>query len=176
MTSQWLRVESAYGLIAAEFNPAATGQDARGRRTAGALLQVWLPGTADPRLRQSRSLLPQSQRVREAFEAWLSGTGTALDAIGVEYRGSEFQQRVLREMRRIRAGEVASYGELAEAAGYPNSARAVGTVCATNRVPLVIPCHRVLRAGGRLGQYAGQPELKRALLQLEGWSGAADAR
>lgn len=176
MTDQRLRIDSAYGQLAAQFDPSAVGHDARGRRTAGALVQVWLPGFAPRSVRQSRALVAGAGEVRERFESWLAGDCDALDSIGVVYNGSEFRQRVLRQMRRVKSGHVVTYGELADAAGYPNSARAAGTVCATNRIPLVIPCHRVVRAGGLIGQYAGRPELKLALLNLEGWSGAANAR
>ena len=69
---------------------------------------------------------------------------------------------------RCRAGETVSYGELAARAGNPKAARAVGTACARNPVPIVVPCHRVLPGTGRLGSYRGGPERKAALLELEG--------
>jgi O-6-methylguanine DNA methyltransferase len=78
-----------------------------------------------------------------------------------------FQQRVLFAVRRIPAGKVATYGDVAEAAGAPRAARAVGNIMKGCRVPGV-PCHRVVAAGGRLGGYGGSEGLKRALLQAEG--------
>ena len=65
-------------------------------------------------------------------------------------------------------GKTVSYGELAARAGNPKAARAVGTACARNPIPIVVPCHRVLPGTGALGNYGGGPERKRALLELEG--------
>jgi methylated-DNA-[protein]-cysteine S-methyltransferase len=68
----------------------------------------------------------------------------------------------------ISYGVTASYGTLARLSGAPNAIRAVGTTCATNPIPVVVPCHRVVRADGTMGQYRGGPAAKRALLDLEG--------
>jgi methylated-DNA-[protein]-cysteine S-methyltransferase len=65
-------------------------------------------------------------------------------------------------------GTTASYGALARLSGSPKAVRAVGTTCATNPIPVVVPCHRVIRADGALGGYRGGPAAKRALLELEG--------
>ena len=65
-------------------------------------------------------------------------------------------------------GETVTYGELAEMAGRPRAARAVGTAMATNPLPILVPCHRVVRAGGVLGAYGGGVDTKAALLALEG--------
>ena len=83
--------------------------------------------------------------------------------------GSEFQQRVLKVVRRIRYGKTMSYGVLAEKAGYPRAARAVGTVMSSNRFPIVVPCHRVVASGGKTGGYTSPQGvgLKLRLLALE---------
>ncbi len=83
---------------------------------------------------------------------------------------TRFQQAVLQRCRRIPPGEVISYGQLSTLAGFPRSARAVGTVMAKNQIPLIIPCHRVVGARGALGGYSAPNGLrmKRRLLQLEG--------
>jgi methylated-DNA-[protein]-cysteine S-methyltransferase len=65
-------------------------------------------------------------------------------------------------------GTTASYGTLARLSGSPKAVRAVGTACATNPIPIVVPCHRAIRADGTLGGYRGGPAAKRALLDLEG--------
>ena len=78
-----------------------------------------------------------------------------------------FSDRVLSAVRRIPAGRVATYGDVAAAAGAPRAARAVGNIMRTCRAPGV-PCHRVVAAGGRIGGYSGNEELKRALLKAEG--------
>jgi methylated-DNA-[protein]-cysteine S-methyltransferase len=68
----------------------------------------------------------------------------------------------------IRYGSTASYGTLARLSGSPRAVRAVGTTCATNPIPVVVPCHRVVRSDGTMGNYRGGPAAKRALLDLEG--------
>jgi methylated-DNA-[protein]-cysteine S-methyltransferase len=77
---------------------------------------------------------------------------------------------VLETLSRIPFGEVLGYGELASRAGWAGAARAVGQVMATNPLPLVIPCHRVVAAGGGLGGFTGGIAIKRALLAHEGIS------
>jgi O-6-methylguanine DNA methyltransferase len=78
-----------------------------------------------------------------------------------------FRQRVLSAVRRIPPGRVATYGDVAAAAGAPRAARAVGNIMKGCRAPGV-PCHRVIAAGGRLGGYGGSEGMKRALLGAEG--------
>ena len=80
-----------------------------------------------------------------------------------------FYRRVLRAaLRRLPYGVTASYGEVAAWAGNPRAYRAAGTALGSNPVPIVIPCHRVLRAGGAIGEYGGGPAMKAWLLRLEG--------
>lgn len=82
---------------------------------------------------------------------------------------SPFQGAVLRETARVPRGSVATYAEIARRIGRPGAFRAVGTALGHNPVPLLVPCHRVLRAGGQLGEYSGGgPTTKRWLLELEG--------
>jgi methylated-DNA-[protein]-cysteine S-methyltransferase len=84
-----------------------------------------------------------------------------------------FRLAVLRACAAIPRGTVASYGELAAAARFPGRARAAGTVMATNPLPLVVPCHRVVRSDGSLGNYGGGTDMKAALLAAEGFRPAA---
>ena len=79
-----------------------------------------------------------------------------------------FRRLVLRRLRAIGYGQTASYAAIAVAAGNPKAVRAVGTACATNPLPLVVPCHRVVRSDGTIGDYVGGVDAKRALLTLEG--------
>jgi methylated-DNA-[protein]-cysteine S-methyltransferase len=79
-----------------------------------------------------------------------------------------FRRDVLHELVRVPYGEVVTYGELAKRAEHPKAVRAVGSAMATNPLPIVVPCHRVLRAGGQLGNYGGGVDMKRWLLTLEG--------
>jgi methylated-DNA-[protein]-cysteine S-methyltransferase len=79
-----------------------------------------------------------------------------------------FQLDVVRALRRVPYGEVVSYGDLARLAGHPRAQRAAGTFCAGNHFAILVPCHRVVAAGG-LGSYGSLgPEYKRRLLALEG--------
>jgi methylated-DNA-[protein]-cysteine S-methyltransferase len=74
---------------------------------------------------------------------------------------------VLTHLPDIAYGHTASYAAVAAAAGNPRAVRAVGTACSTNPLPVVVPCHRVIRSSGSFGRYVGGPEAKRALLALE---------
>jgi methylated-DNA-[protein]-cysteine S-methyltransferase len=78
-----------------------------------------------------------------------------------------FRRDVLDHLPEIAYGRTESYTEVAAAAGSPRAVRAVGTACALNPVPIVVPCHRVVRSDGTMGQYAGGADAKRALLDLE---------
>jgi methylated-DNA-[protein]-cysteine S-methyltransferase len=78
-----------------------------------------------------------------------------------------FRRQLLGCLPRIGYGRTASYAAVAAAAGNPRAVRAVGTACATNPLPIVVPCHRVVRSDGTMGGYAGGPQAKRALLTLE---------
>jgi methylated-DNA-[protein]-cysteine S-methyltransferase len=79
-----------------------------------------------------------------------------------------FQHAVAAALRSVPYGDVVTYGELAAVAGHPNAQRAAGTFCAQNRFPLVLPCHRVVAAGGLGGYGSLGAEYKRRLLELEG--------
>jgi methylated-DNA-[protein]-cysteine S-methyltransferase len=78
-----------------------------------------------------------------------------------------FRRTVLTHLRHIAYGETASYAMVAAAAGKPAAVRAVGSACASNPLPLVVPCHRVVRSDGSIGQYVGGRDTKQALLAME---------
>ena len=84
-----------------------------------------------------------------------------------------FRRTALEHLRTIPYGETESYAEVAEAAGSPRAMRAVGSACANNPVPLVIPCHRVVRSDGTLGGYGGGLKIKSTLLEMEEKAAAA---
>ena len=85
----------------------------------------------------------------------------------LDLTGTEFQKRVWRELLKIPYGETRSYAQLAEALESPNAVRAVGAANGANPIAIVVPCHRVIGAGGKLVGYGGGLELKRRLLDLE---------
>ena len=84
------------------------------------------------------------------------------------YGYTPFQRAVLEAVVAIPRGEVRTYGEVALEVGHPGAARAVGEVMRTNRIPVLIPCHRVVRSGGDIGRYSPDPTIKRRLLAAEG--------
>lgn len=81
---------------------------------------------------------------------------------------TEFQQQVWSVLRRIASGRTKSYSEVAEALGKPGAARAVGSACGANPIPVLVPCHRVLAANRHLGGFSGGLDWKRKLLAREG--------
>jgi methylated-DNA-[protein]-cysteine S-methyltransferase len=141
----------------------------------------WSTGDADELGIVARSLDAPRKRdraVASALDEWFAGERKDfdLDVDLSRFPGAPFGHQVLDTLRReVGWGEVVTYGELAEMAGSPGAARAVGNVMAHNPVPFVVPCHRVIAAGGRLGGYGGTKqgatrnlEIKRWLLAHEG--------
>lgn len=115
---------------------------------------------------------PLLAEARRQLDQYFAGTRRAFE-LPLAPAGSPFQTRVWRAMQRIPLGRTRSYGEIASELG--SSARAVGTACGRNPLPILIPCHRVLGAGGALGGYSGGEGLptKRWLLAHErGGAGA----
>jgi methylated-DNA-[protein]-cysteine S-methyltransferase len=111
------------------------------------------------RLDEARRELDQYfERRRERFELPLDWS--------LSHPG--FFRRVLRATSRVPFGEVITYGDAAARAGNPRAFRAAGTALGSNPLPIVVPCHRVIQAGGKIGNYGGGPEMKRFLLELEG--------
>jgi methylated-DNA-[protein]-cysteine S-methyltransferase len=123
-----------------------------------------LAGQVSPRiLRDPRRLDAAARELDQYFEKRRTTFDLPLDL----RLSSGFRRAVLAQLREIEYGKTASYARVAEAAGRPNAVRAVGTACATNPLPIVIPCHRVVRSDGTMGGYAGGPDAKRTLLALE---------
>lgn len=116
---------------------------------------------------------PPNTEARKAI-AWieqlLSGQPTTVNQVRLDFDGiGAFQRRVYEAARRIRPGETATYGQVAQLLGSPGSARAVGQALGKNPFAIIVPCHRVLAAGGRIGGFTAQGgvETKRRLLDLE---------
>ena len=109
---------------------------------------------------------PMSDIERE-IHRYLAGE---LMAIRLPYRaaGTPFQQAVWEQLRRIPYGTTATYGQIAARVGRPGAARAVGSACGANPVPLVIPCHRAVAADGSLGGFTSGVWRKRLLIAIEG--------
>jgi methylated-DNA-[protein]-cysteine S-methyltransferase len=105
--------------------------------------------------------------VVEQLQAYFRGDRRDFD-LQLDPTGSDFQQQVWRELLRIPYGETITYGELARRVGRPKASRAVGQASGSNRIAVVIPCHRVVGANGSLTGYASGMEIKEKLLTLEG--------
>jgi len=107
---------------------------------------------------------------RRQVEEFLAGERRDFDLV-YRLQGTEFQQKVWREMLRLPYGETATYGDLAKALGQPGANQAVGLACGANPLPLVVPCHRVVAGGGKMGGFSGGLPTKRWLLDLESGQG-----
>jgi methylated-DNA-[protein]-cysteine S-methyltransferase len=105
--------------------------------------------------------------VRRELDEYFAGRRRRFDLSVDLSLTSAWGQRVLEATARVPAGQVTTYGALAAKVGKPTAARAVGNAVATNPVAIVVPCHRVVPAGGGVGNYGGGPERKAFLLELE---------
>jgi methylated-DNA-[protein]-cysteine S-methyltransferase len=136
-----------------------------------ALSRVWLP-PAHPEAGWLRDeALPVLAAARRQFAEYFAGERTDFD-LPIAARGTAFQQKVWDALRRIDYGTTRSYGQIADEIGAPGAARAVGAANHDNPLAIIVPCHRVVGAGGSLVGYAGGLDQKRALLELE----SAEAR
>lgn len=120
--------------------------------------------------RLSPRVLPAPARLAEArrqLDGYFAGTRTGFDLPLDLALSRGFRAQVQRSLSDIGYGTTRTYREVAGAVGRPSAVRAVGTACATNPLPVVVPCHRVLRSDGTLGGYIGGLDAKAALLRLE---------
>jgi len=124
-----------------------------------------LAATVSPRLvRLPRRL----DGLRRELDEYFAGRRRDFD-VGLDRRLSHgYRLAVLEELSRVPFGETVTYKDLAQRTGHPKASRAVGTAMATNPIPIVVPCHRVLRTGGALGGYGGGLDTKAWLLRHEG--------
>lgn len=116
---------------------------------------------------------PAPPRIAEALQAWLEGDFAPAHGLEVDLGGTAFQRRVWAALREIPPGETRSYLQIAERIGAPKAMRAVGAANGRNPVSLVVPCHRVIGAGGALVGYGGGLPRKLWMLEHEGAKGFA---
>ena len=138
----------------------------------GALTHVLFDGRPAPA--GARADADRCAAATAQLREYFAGERTRFD-LPLAPAGSEFQRRVWDALREVSFGEVTSYGTLGERIGRRGAARAVGRANATNPIPIVIPCHRVIGANGSLTGYAGGMEAKRLLLDLESRAAAVAA-
>lgn len=134
-------------------------------------------GGAGLRCIRFEGTLPENARIADAGNAVLNAAEEQLGRyfagelrefrIPLDPRGTEFQMRVWRELCAIPFGETRSYGQIAQALGQPKAVRAVGAANGQNPIPIVVPCHRVIGANGKLVGFGGGLEMKRRLLAIE---------
>lgn len=123
-----------------------------------------LSSTVSPRILEAPELLDSAAR---QLDEYFDGRRQAFD-LPLDFSLSRgFRLDVLHHLPHIAYGTTESYSQVARAAGSPNAVRAVGTACATNPLPVIVPCHRVVRTDGSYGGYLGGTEAKRTLLTLE---------
>lgn len=126
---------------------------------------IELAERVSPRVLEAPGRLDDARR---QLELYFEGRLREFD-LPLDWRLSKgFRRRALRAIDRIPYGRTRSYTEIARSAGNERAVRAAGTACGANPLPIVVPCHRVLRSGGALGGYGGGLPMKQSLLEMEG--------
>jgi len=162
--------EILYATVATPIGRVLVGATARG------LCSVKIGANEGVLARALRAEFPAAEIHRDPVGVgrWVKTVVEHLDGrepkagLPLDIRATAFQRQVWEALCRIPRGETRTYAQVAHEVGRPKAARAVGRACATNPVPILVPCHRVLRGGGSLGGYAFGLPVKRALLGLEG--------
>lgn len=151
------------GLVRVAYLRAGTGAGARVVVGEEAVL-AQLAQQVSPRVLAAPARLDAAAR---ELEEYFTGRRIAFD-LPLDFQLARgFRRAVITQLPDIAYGATASYAQVAAAAGSPRAVRAVGTACALNPLPIVLPCHRVVRSDGSMGRYAGGPEAKQTLLSLE---------
>jgi len=155
----------------------------------GSVCIIWTRAEHSPkviRVMLSKPALPAERQASNLYPTAVSASCAEIDAVGVDMQRllagesvdfalhlvdlelcGRFQKRVLQAVHEITRGTVSTYRLIAAHLGNPNGARAVGNALANNPFPLIVPCHRAIRTDGKLGDYQGGSEMKRALLEKE---------
>lgn len=174
MTRNLVEVATLVGPLRFIWDDDALGVDAAGRVCKGAVVRAEFGRTLrEQGAKRVDAALADGDLalVVDAVQAWSSGAALdALDAVPVLQAGGEFRQKCWQALRTVKAGDVVSYVELATRAGNAKASRAAGSAMATNTVAPFVPCHRVVRADGVIGNYSarGGSETKVSLLEHEG--------
>jgi AraC family transcriptional regulator, regulatory protein of adaptative response / methylated-DNA-[protein]-cysteine methyltransferase len=119
------------------------------------------------------TLTPMDDSAKHQFSLWMENLSeylkgeAALMNLPLDIRGTAFQMKVWKYLQKIPAGATRSYAEVARGIGHPAAARAVARACASNRIAIAVPCHRVIRGDGKMSGYRWSPERKRKLLDIE---------
>ena len=141
--------------------------------TARGLYRLEFP-TSKKTLKKSSAPSPATVRAAlrsgsDFLKNYFSGKKRVLRGLRFDLSGfTPLEQRVLKTLAKVPPGKVVSYGELAKKSGIPKGARFAGSVMRKNRLPVILPCHRVVLTSGVIGRYSGGPGWKERLLKLEG--------
>jgi methylated-DNA-[protein]-cysteine S-methyltransferase len=157
-------IDSPLGPLLLAATPLGLVRVAYQREGHDAVLQA-LASRISPRILAAPRRLDD---VARQLDEYFVGRRTAFDVALDRRLSAGFRRTVLDHLAAISYGHTESYAQVAAATGHPGAVRAVGSACATNPLPVVVPCHRVVRSDGSLGGYLGGLEVKRALLELEG--------
>ncbi|HET9161909.1 MAG TPA: methylated-DNA--[protein]-cysteine S-methyltransferase [Solirubrobacterales bacterium] len=157
-------VDSPYGRLLVATTPHGLVKVSLPNHDAEQTLED-LAARISPRLLEAPARLDD---VRRQLDDYFEGRRHAFD-LPLDWRLSRgFRRRALRAIGRIPYGKTRSYTQIARSAGNERAVRAAGTACGANPIPIVVPCHRVLRSGGGLGGYGGGLPMKEGLLEMEG--------
>ena len=156
-------LDTLVGTLLLAATPTGLIRVAYEREGLDAVLQN-LAGKVSPRILRAPRRLDEAAR---QLEDYFAGRLTTFDLPLDLSLSAGFRRSVLTYLPAISYGQTASYRSVAAAVHHPKAVRAVGTACATNPLPVVIPCHRVIRSDGQLGAYLGGPEIKHQLLDME---------
>jgi len=157
-------VDSPLGTLLAVATPAGLVHLGYPNRPREAQLEV-LAARVSPRIVEAPAAL---DRVRRQLDEYFTGRRRRFELELDWQLTTGFVRAVLERTAAIPFGQTRTYGEIAAAAGSPRAFRAAGSALGANPIPIVVPCHRVLRSGGALGGYGGGLDVKRELLELEG--------
>ncbi|MGI6004448.1 MAG: methylated-DNA--[protein]-cysteine S-methyltransferase [Christensenellales bacterium] len=131
----------------------------------GAITHVYFGDSVKPDAAQAEETTLLLEAEKQLSE-YLDGTRRQFE-LPFAPEGTSFEKRVWRALEEIPYGQTATYGQIAQKIGSPNASRAVGRACGRNPIGIMMPCHRVLGASGKLTGYAGGLDMKRSLLDLE---------
>jgi O-6-methylguanine DNA methyltransferase len=154
-------VQTQFGFFNLIVDSQAPAFLADGHQVVGGVLKLTISKAPEFQIAKSGKFVDE-------LLAWSNGELLGLEEIPAVYPATFFRSQVSAAMRKVKAGQSLSYKSLATAAGTPAAIRAAGSVCARNPVPIIIPCHRIIKSDGSIGDFLYGTDLKKSLLKHEG--------
>lgn len=158
---QQLSVQTQFGFFNLVVDAQARAHFADETEVVGGVLKLTISEVPEFQLAKSGKFVDE-------LLAWSAGELSALDTVPAVHPESIFRAKVSAALRKVKAGETLSYKALAELAGTPTAIRAAASACARNPVPIIVPCHRIIKSDGSIGDFLYGREMKKSLLLLEG--------